>query len=361
MLDGSRLRAALDRLVGGLVSLRDERRFHEPNLDGTPGDYISFESWEWPQGVGLYGLARLWRGGGDARLRAILEGWYDRALGRGLPPLNVNTTAPMLALALLWDRTRDDRWRPVLDGWADRVVSEAPRTAEGGFQHDVSDKVNEGELWDDTLFMVALFLAAWGEASGRRALVDEAERQVLVHARYLTDPETGLWFHGWSFVRRDNFARARWARGNAWITAALADLPELCTLSPSVALFLNGVLGSQADALLRLQAGDGAWRTLLDDEASYRETSATAGIAYGLMKAGRQGRLPEAARKAGLRGLGYVLGQIDASGTVGGVSYGTRMGHDLEFYRDIPIQPTGYGQSLAILCLSEALHHPEAA
>jgi unsaturated rhamnogalacturonyl hydrolase len=37
------------------------------------------------------------------------------------------------------------------------------------------------------------------------------------------------------------------------------------------------------------------------------------------------------------------------------------MGHDLQFYRDIPIQPTGYGQSLAILCLSEALHHPEAA
>ena len=41
------------------------------------------------------------------------------------------------------------------------------------------------------------------------------------------------------------------------------------------------------------------------------------------------------------------------------VSYGTRMGHDLQFYRDIPIQPTGYGQALAILCLSEALRHVE--
>jgi unsaturated rhamnogalacturonyl hydrolase len=30
------------------------------------------------------------------------------------------------------------------------------------------------------------------------------------------------------------------------------------------------------------------------------------------------------------------------------------MGHDLQFYRDIPIQPTGYGQALAILCLVEA-------
>lgn len=359
MLDRSRLRDVLDRLVAGLVGLRDEGRFHEPNLDGTRGDYISFESWEWPQGVGLYGLVRLWRDGDDPRLRPILEGWYARALDRGLPPLNVNTTAPLLALALLWDRTRDDRWRATLDGWADRLVDEAPRTAEGGFQHDVSDKVNEGELWDDTLFMLGLFLAAWGEASGRRPLVDEAERQVLVHARYLTDTATGLWFHGWSFARRDNFARARWGRGNAWITAALADLPELCRLSPSVAAFLAGVLRSQAEALLPLQTGDGAWRTLLDGPDSYRETSATAGIAYGLMKAGRQGRLPEAARQAGLRGLAHVLDRIDADGTVQGVSYGTRMGHDLRSYRDIPIQPTGYGQSLAILCLSEALHHPE--
>jgi len=42
-----------------------------------------------------------------------------------------------------------------------------------------------------------------------------------------------------------------------------------------------------------------------------------------------------------------------------GVSYGTRMGHDLQHYRDIPIQPTGYGQSLAILALVEGLRHIE--
>lgn len=359
MLDGPRLRDTLDRLVNGLVGLRDEGRFDEPNLDGTRGDYISFDVWEWPQGVGLYGLVQLWLENGDPKLLTVLEDWYARALERGLPALNVNTTAPMLALSLLWRRTREDRWGKVLHDWADRVIAEAPRTAEGGFQHDVSDKVNEGELWDDTLFMVALFLAAFGEASDRRSLVIEAERQFLVHARYLTDPGTGLWFHGWSFGRRDNFARARWARGNAWITAALADLPGLCTVSPSVDLFLGGVLSSQAKALLTLQTSDGAWRTLLDDRDSYRETSATAGIAYGLMKAGRQGRLPEPARRAGLSALTYVLSQIDDTGTVRGVSYGTRMGHDLQFYRDIPIQPTGYGQSLAILCLSEALHHPE--
>lgn len=353
----SNVRTTLARLVDGLTGLRDAGQFNEPNLDGTAGDYISFNSWEWPQGVGLYGLATLWRTTGDAKLQTLLEDWYEDHRTKGLPKLNVNTTAPMLGLSLLWDKTRDPKWEAMLSDWADRVTSEAPRTYEGGFQHDVSDKINDGELWDDTLFMVALFLAAYGEASGKRALVDEAQHQFLIHTRYLADTQTGLWFHGWSFERKDNFARARWARGNAWITAGLADLPDLCRLDPAIQSYLDGVLNAQIDALLPLQTEDGAWRTLLDDPSSYKETSATAGFAYGLMKAARLGRATPAAKAAGLKALDYVMRQIGDDGVVGGVSYGTRMGHDLQFYRDIPVQPTGYGQSLAILCLIEALNH----
>ena len=51
------------------------------------------------------------------------------------------------------------------------------------------------------------------------------------------------------------------------------------------------------------------------------------------------------------------LPDVDQNGTVGNVSYGTRMGRDLQFYRDIPIQPTAYGQALAILFLAEAVRH----
>jgi unsaturated rhamnogalacturonyl hydrolase len=355
MPDGMVIGAALRRLVDGLTGLRHGGQFDEPNLDGTAGDYISFDGWEWPQGVGMYGLVRLWRATGEARLRAVIEEWYDGRRLRGLPAMNVNTTAPMLGLTLLWERTGDARWGDMLSDWAVLVMDEAPRTTGGGFQHDVSDRINDGELWDDTLFMVALFLAAYGQAAGRRDLVEEAEHQFLIHAQYLADRETGLWFHGWSFARGDNFARARWARGNAWVTAGLADLPELCALSPAVGRYLDAVLAAQIAGLLPLQCEDGAWRTLLDDPGSYRETSATAGIGYGLLKAARTGRAGPEAAAAGRRAVDYVLRQIGADGVVGGVSYGTRMGHDLQFYRDIPVQPTAYGQSLAILCLAEAM------
>lgn len=356
--DAEQIDRKLDLLVRGLTGLRHDGRFDEPNLDGTPGDYIGFESWEWPQGVGLYGLVQLNARKPAADRRALLDDWFSRRLAEGLPPLNINTTAPMMALAAHWAGTRDPRWPPVLDGWAARLMRDAPRTSEGGLQHDVSDKVNPGELWDDTLFMAGLFLARYGHEAGRQDLLDEAIRQFLVHTRYLSDPETGLWFHGWTFHGRHNFARARWARGNCWVTACLVDLFEFIDLPGSVRAYLEGVLVSQIEALLPLQAEGGAWRTLLDDAASYEETSATAGFAYGLLKAARQGigTAEDRARwaEAGWRATGFVLRNIDAAGVVQNVSYGTRMGHDLQFYRDIPLQPTGYGQALAMLCLIEA-------
>ncbi len=354
-LDARQVETVLSRLVKGMTGLRADGRFVEPNLDGTPGDYVSFDSWEWPQGVGLYGLVKLWTQTGDAALLATVEDWYDRRIAAGLPPMNVNTTAPMLALSELWRRRRQPRFEAVLSDWAERVVNAMPRTPEGGFQHNVSDKINDDELWDDTLFMVALFLASWGQATGQRRFVDEAERQFLVHARYLADTSTGLWFHGWTFAGRHNFARALWGRGNSWITVGILDLVDMAELSPAVRDHLLGVLGAQIDALLRLQAPSGAWRTLLDDPDSYEEISATAGFGYGLMKAARIGLAGDNCRRAGQRALAAVMNNISADGVVGNVSYGTRMGHDLQFYRDIPIQPTGYGQALSILCLVEAL------
>lgn len=348
----------LDDLVSAMTGLSHDGRFDEPNLDGTAGDYISFDSWEWPQGIGLYGLARLWLFSGREDLLAILERWYERRIAAGLPPLNVNTTAPMLALSLIWGETHDGRWQPVLDQWADRVMSELPRTEEGAFQHDVSDKINSGELWDDTLFMVALFLASYGRRSGRQELVEEATRQFLVHARYLSDPETALWFHGWTFDGRHNFARARWARGNAWITAGILDFIELGGITGGTRDFLVGCLSAQVETLIKLQAANGAWHTLLDDPQSYQEISATAGFGYGLLKAVRQDIGDARWRQAGAGALKAVLANIGKNGVVENVSYGTRMGHDLQFYRDIPIQPTGYGQALAILCLTEGLMQP---
>lgn len=351
------LTSKIDLLLTGLTDLRHDGSFDEPNLDGTAGDYVSFNSWEWPQGVGLYGIVRLWQQTGNPAARQVLENWYEAQLEKGLPGQNVNTTAPMLALSILWRETADPRWEAPMRDWADRLVAKAPRTVSGGFQHDVSDKINDSELWDDTLFMLALFLASYGEGAGRSDLVEEASLQFLIHTHYLCERETGLWFHGWTFEGNHNFARARWARGNSWISAGVLDLFDLAEIAPGTKAFLTHVITAQLEALLAYQQPSGAWRTLVDDPTSYEEISATAAIGYALLKGHRLGLGGPHWREGGLSALAAVMRHIDQDGVVQQVSYGTRMGHDLQFYRDIPIHPTGYGQSMALLCLVEALHH----
>ncbi len=154
--------------------------------------------------------------------------------------------------------------------------------------------------------MAALFLASYGKASGRTELVDEAAKQFLVHAHYLADPRDRLCGStaGPSTVRH-NFAEARWARGNAWITVGILDLMELAAYTPPVRDFLLAILGSQIDALLPTASaapahGAPCWTIA----TSYEEISATAGFGYGLLESARGwASAPTAAAQAGLQAL----------------------------------------------------------
>jgi unsaturated rhamnogalacturonyl hydrolase len=337
-----------------------------------PIDIVAFDCWEWPQGVGLYGLCKYYEQTRDPATLALLRDWFARRLAAGTPARNVNTTAPMLTLAHLAGagalaEAGDGDATAATDAnadalalcadWAEWVFAKMTRTADGGIQHAVTGLANDGQLWADTLYMTVLFLAKAGRLFRRDDYLEEAARQFLIHIKYLFDRETGLWFHGWNFNGRHNFARARWARGNCWFTAGVVDFLEIARPAAAVRGFLVDTLRAQVDALARLQAADGLWHTLLDDPASYTETSATAGFGYGILAGARLGYLDPAAAAIGRRALDGVLGKILPDGTVTGVSFGTPMGGTLDFYRDIPCHPMPYGQSLAVLLLGEALQH----
>lgn len=317
---------------------------------------IQFDEWDWEVGVGLYGFLRRALATGDRRALDELVAWYAWQIQRGLPARQINSTAPMLALAILTEHVDRPDFRALVEDWADWLVHQLPKTEDGGFQHVVKERLNDGELWDDTLFMAGLFLGRAGVISNRRDWIDEAVYQFLVHARYLSDPITGLWYHGWTFNGRHNFARAFWARGNAWITVAIPEFFELVpSLSSKDKRFLSNVLKSQVSSLKRHQRDDGMFHTLVNDPTSPLETSATAGIAYGILRGIEAGILPEADRVHADLALMAVLRQIDQEGVVHGVSDGTPMGHDLDFYRRIPNLPTPYGQALTMLLLIDVL------
>ncbi|WP_418138614.1 glycoside hydrolase family 88 protein [Marinomonas sp. RS-M-Aa-14] len=147
------------------------------------------------------------------------------------------------------------------------------------------------------------------------------------------------------------------ARGNSWITIVIPEFIELLNLAESdpIRRFLLSTLERQVKALSELQHSDGLWHTLLDDNSTYLEASASAGFAYGILKAIRKRYLSKDYLPMAEKAIKAVCSNINEQGELQNTSFGTAMGNDLEYYKNIKITAMPYGQAMAILCLSEYL------
>lgn len=318
-------------------------------------DIRKYQFWEWTQGVGLYGVWKLYKETKDTRYMDILTSYYERQLAIGLPAKNVNTVTPLLAMSFVAEELQNDTYMDICREWAKWICQAFPRTREGGFQHITSDTLNEGEIWDDTLFMTVLFLANMGRILGEQRYLEEAEYQFLLHTKYLADRETGLWYHGWTFKDNNHFAGAFWGRGNCWITSAIPEYLDMVPVSASVKRLLIQTWRRQVEALMEHQESSGMWHTLVDDPDSYVESSATCGFAYGILKGVNMGIGEKEWADNAMKAIDPILGYTDEEGVVHQVSYGTPMGRKTKnFYKEIELKPMPYGQALAMLFFMES-------
>lgn len=324
-------------------------------IDDAPIPIMSMKHWEWPQGVALFALYLYYLETSSETILQFLYDWFDDRIDEGLPEKNVNTICPMLTLTFLAEK--ESKYMRYCEEWIDYVMYEMPRTGENAIQHIVTGHANTGQIWDDTLYMTVLFITRMGILKQSDELIQESIHQFLVHLKYLTDPKTGLFFHAWTFKERHHFANALWARGNSWYTAGLVDYLNMVALPEGVKKTLLAALQRQVETLSLIQAQSGLWHTILDDNTSYEETSATAALGYGILKAIRKNYLDHSFYNIGIKAFEGVLNQIDNEGVVQGVSYGTGVGMDLQDYKDIPQCPMPYGQSMTVLMLVEGLKH----
>jgi unsaturated rhamnogalacturonyl hydrolase len=348
----------INLLMNNLTEIKDQTGEFLLNFDGLIVDDKSWHVWNWPQGVGLYGIYKYWKSTHDQKALDIINEWFNARFEEGVPPKNVNTMAPFLTLAFLYEDTKNQTYLPLLEEWAQWVMYEMPRTCEDGLQHMTYGPENKNQLWDDTLMMTVLPLAKIGTLLNKPEYLEEAKKQFLIHIKYLTDRKTGLWFHGWTFEENHNYAQALWARGNCWITIAIPEIIEILELKKGDFLhdFLIDTLNRQIEALAKYQNVSGLWHTLINDPTSYVEASASAGFAYGILKAVHMGYVSQDYKEVANKAIRGINREINEEGALQKVSVGTGMGDTLDFYKEIRITTMPYGQSLAILALAEYLN-----
>lgn len=341
-----------------------------PNLDIAPDAAYrreSFADWLYPNGILLWTFLRLSDATGDRQYHRWVQKYADFV--QQLTPyfktqydsLNVfrgsfhrmfrrsmldDAGAPTLPLLELYTREKDTSLLSIVGPMMDYVCHGQVRLADSTFCRPEPEPFT---VWADDLFMSIPFLLMAARTPDHTNAVDDAARQAVNFQKYLQDPHTGLYHHGW-YSRTRRQSPVCWGRANGWIAWAVAEL--LDTLSPRHPLYKT-VLSNfrrHMNAIAGCQTPDGLWHQVLDDPSSYEETSCTAMFSLAMARGARRHWLDRSFEKIALKAWQAVARRITPDGVVQGICRGTDMGPDASYYRNRPAydnDPRGLGAIIA--------------
>lgn len=228
------------------------------------------------------------------------------AMDRNLLFLNgfwPNPTASANGVAFLYRITGN----PVYLHVARRVFQQyrnVLRTSNGGISH----LPYTPELWDDSVYMIGVFLLSLYRATGDEIYIQELIDQIIKHREKLIVDDWGLWVHAWDgnnvfnfdFCSQPNWAdpvtrksAEIWGRGNGWVVLTLSEV--LNTLPPTHPdwAYAAETLKEMIQYLPELQDEEtGHWYQLTvrkGEPGNYIESSSTAMFGYGILTALKYG------------------------------------------------------------------------
>ncbi|MGF7145142.1 unsaturated rhamnogalacturonyl hydrolase [Anaerotaenia torta] len=306
-------------------------------------------TWDWPCGVAYYGVSRAYKITDNKEYLDMLIKWTDEYLELGELGWSINTCAMGHMLITLYEETGEEKYWKIIMSKVDFIRNRASRFADGVLEHLGFKE----QAWADTLFMAAFFLLRIGVKLQDQELIKDALHQYYWHIKYLQNPNTSLWYHGYDNTRGDHMSGFHWGRANAWAAYTMSQVKVFLTnwfLYPQC-MDIESSLRDQLAALKLFQTENGLWRTILDDEMAYEEVSASCGIAAAMINNGNPLHI-----KYVQKSLEGILHNISEDGRVLNVSGGTAVMKDREGYCGIPREwMQGWGQGLALAFLSDLL------
>jgi rhamnogalacturonyl hydrolase YesR len=188
---------------------------------------------------------------------------------------------------------------------------------------------SETRYYIDDVYKISVMQILAFRATQKADYSAQAVKEASAFIDKLQQP-TGLFFHGPD-------AHVYWGRGNGWIAAALAEvLLYLPPADPARAKIMASYQAMMA-GLLKVQAPDGRWRQVLDDDKAWEENSCTGYFIFALGEGVDQGWLDAATyRPAVKKAWGALCGQLDDKANVADVGAVTEHSNDESYYLQIP-------------------------
>lgn len=212
---------------------------------------------------------------------------------------NPNNVASGVGLAFLARVTGEKKYKETADK-VYRQYLKIPRAANGGVTHLANFK----ELWDDTIYMIGIFLQEMYRLTGDEKYISELVAQIDAHREKLLDKESGLWVHGWDGDNKnhcnfcgqngwsknpDKRSKECWGRGNGWVIVTLSEILQLLPANHPQRAKLASYLKEMIVHLPALQdSSTGHWLQLpvrKNESGNFIESSCTAMFAFGISNA----------------------------------------------------------------------------
>jgi len=202
--------------------------------------------------------------------------------------------------------------------------------------------------WVDDMYMVGSLQVQAYKSLKDTVFLNRAARQLVVYCNRL-QRDNGLFYH-----RED--APFFWGRGNGW---AAASMTEVLLVLPSDNKYYPPLIAAyrkMMKTLISYQGEDGMWHQLLDDPASYPESSCTGMFVFALASGLDKGWLPaDAFMDKTMAGWKALAGYVNRKGEVMNVCVGTNAKDNKKHYLTRPKSTGNFHGQAAVLWAATAM------
>jgi rhamnogalacturonyl hydrolase YesR len=250
-------------------------------------------------------------------------------------------------------QTKSKKYFDIGKHYADKqwAAPEGPRVIPESYLYYNKGLTWQTRLWIDDMYMITMIQAQAYRAAKDRKYIDRAAKEMVFYLDSLQKPN-GLFYHAPDVP-------FFWGRGNGWMAAGMTELLRaLPKDNPDRPRIMQGYKTMMA-SLLKYQSASGMWRQLVDDTASWAETSCTGMFTFAMITGVKNGWLDKtiygaAARKAWLALVTYINDKAEITD----VCEGTGKKNDRQYYLDRKrITGDFHGQAPVLWCASALLRN----
>jgi unsaturated rhamnogalacturonyl hydrolase len=233
----------------------------------------TFGSWQYPQGLFLEGMWRVYQRTGNTQYYNFIKSWVDRfvtgsGLGSTISLDSLDNMMPGVLLCHLYEATNDNKYKTAAQQIRNRLNT-YPGTTDGGLVHNTS---LGDELWLDGAFMLTDFLINYAYVFNDDWSYNESSTQLIIYNNHLKYPATKLAWHAWDENGSASWANPTthlspevWCRALGWYVVACTEVLEKLPMDHPDRQAVIDILAERLEGIKNYQdSTTGLWYDVVD-------------------------------------------------------------------------------------------------